>query len=132
MNISQKIEHICQMQGWQYLATNTGFKLEVITRAGRTQIIHIDGITDPEGRPLAEIWSTVCELRFANDLAYILRLNQSLVYGALAIRDQSLVMRSTQLIETADVEELRRIFYFVALQADDLERQARGNQVDEN
>ena len=65
-------------------------------------------------------------------MAYVLRLNQTLAYGALAIRDQFLVLRDTQLIETADLEELRRIFYFVALQADDLERQARGSNVDEN
>ncbi len=132
MNINQKVEHVCNMQGWQFVVTNTGFKVEIPTRAGRTQLIQIDGISDPEGRPLAEIWSIVCDVRYITDLAYVLRLNQTLAYGALAIRDQFLVLRDTQLIETADLEELRRIFYFVALQADDLERQARGSNVDEN
>jgi len=113
-----------QAQQWQYVQTQTGYKVE-IQLSGRSQVVELNGFNDPDGQPMIEFVSNVCETVYANDLVYLLRLNLTLPYGAIALKNDYVVLRATQLVDTADHEELKRLTYYVASQADQLESRAK-------
>ncbi len=124
--INQKLQNLFNYQGWQYVQTQTGYKVEIVTQNNRTQVVELNGFNDPDGLPMVEFVSNICEVTYARDLVYLLRLNLTLPYGAIALKNDYVVMRATQLVNTADDEELKRLTYYVALQADQLESQAKG------
>jgi hypothetical protein len=122
--IHQKIETLFQNQQWEYVQTQTGYKVE-IQLSGRSQVVELNGFNDPDGQPMIEFVSNICETAYVNDLVYLLRLNLTLPYGAIALKNEYFVMRATQLVNTADHEELKRLTYYIASQADRLESQAK-------
>ncbi|MCA9540561.1 MAG: hypothetical protein KC620_16790 [Myxococcales bacterium] len=129
MNIDMLVQQIASYRGWPMVRTQPGaFKIEVATTQGRTQVVQIHTGRDPDGRPMAFIWSVICEVSGIGDPYYLLRLNADLAYGALAVRDRNVILVETQLIESADAEEVTRAVFYVARYADDLEKQVYGDE----
>jgi hypothetical protein len=122
--VHQKLETLFQRQQWEYVQTQTGYKVE-IQLGGRSQVVELNGFNDPDGHPMIEFVSNICETTYVNDLVYLLRLNLTLPYGAIALKNNYFVMRATQLVDTADDEELKRLTYYIASQADQLESRAK-------
>ena len=113
--------------GWAVMQTPTGgFKIELATEAGRTQVVEITFGADPEGRPMAYLWSGATTVDNVADPWYLLGLNTQMAYGAMAVRGREVVVVETQLVSTADYDELQRAIYFVGKFADDLEKQVHG------
>lgn len=132
MDIVYMLKQIAHQQGWPLVQGHDGsVKLEVPTEYGRTQVVQVTGGGDPDGRPMAFIWSVVCSVNDIGDPYYLLRLNADMPYGALAVRDPNVILVETQLIESADAEELMRAVFYVARHADELEKQVHGH-VDRN
>jgi len=133
MDISALLQQVASYQNWPIVHDQQtgGYKLEIPTEYGRSQVVNVTGGQDPEGRMLVFIWSVVCATSAIGDPYYLLRLNASMPYGALAVQDPNVILVETQLIETADAEEVMRAVYFVGKQADELEKQVHGN-VDHN
>ena len=133
MDISALLQQVASYQNWPIVHDQQtgGYKLEIPTEYGRSQVVNVTGGQAPEGRMLVFIWSVVCDVSAIGDPYYLLRLNASMPYGALAVQDPNVILVETQLIETADAEEVMRAVYFVGKQADELEKQVHGN-VDHN
>jgi hypothetical protein len=132
MNFEALLGQVCSYQGWPWAhGDDGGYRVEVPTEVGRTQVVNLSPGQDPDGRAMALIWSVVCETSGIGDPYYLLRLNCELSYGALAVRDPHVILIETQLIETADPEEVMRAVFYVARNADGLEKQVYGN-VDRN
>lgn len=132
MDVAMRLQTIASRQGWAMVRGHDGSaRIEVRTEYGRTQVVNITLGHDPDRRPLAWIWSVVCQTSAVGDPYYLLRLNADLPYGALAVRDPNVILVESQLVETADDEELMRAVYYVGKYADDLEKQVHGN-VDKN
>lgn len=132
MDVAMRLQHIAARRGWAMVRAQDGnLRIEVPTEPGRTQVVHITHGFDPDRRPLAFIWSVVCPTSAIGDPYYLLRLNADLPYGALAVRDPNVIVVDTQLVQSADDEELMRTVFYVGKCADDLEKQVHGN-VDKN
>lgn len=132
MDVTTYLQQIAAQHGWGMVRNHDGSaKIEVATEYGRTQVVHITPGRDPDGRPLVFIWSIVCGTDAIGDPYYLLRLNADLTYGALAVRDPNVILVDTQLVQTADAEELRRAVFYVGKFADDLEKQVYGS-IDRN
>jgi len=129
MDIDSLLQQVASYQNWPIVhdPQTNGYKLEVGTEYGRTQVVQVSGGQDPEGRMLLFIWSAICDVSAIGDPYYLLRLNADMPYGALAVRDPYVILVETQLIETADPEEIRRAVYYVGKQADELEKQVYGH-----
>ncbi|MCB9536245.1 MAG: hypothetical protein H6704_08265 [Myxococcales bacterium] len=131
MDFGSFLQQVCSYQGWAWTHAQGGYRVEVPTEHGRSQVVQITQGHDPDGRYLAYIWSVVCEASYIGDPYYLLRLNADLPYGALALRDPHVILVETQLMQTADPEEVMRSVFYVAKYADDLEKQVHGH-VDRN
>ncbi len=132
MDVTMYLQQIAAQQGWAMVRDHDGSaKLEIPTEYGRSQVVHVTPGTDPDGLPLVYVWSVVCSTSAIGDPYYLLRLNADLAYGALAVRDPNVILVDTQLVQTADHEELRRTVLYVGKFADDLEKQVHGS-VDRN
>ncbi len=132
MDVTTHLQQIAAQKGWAMVRNHDGSaKLEIPTEYGRTQVVQVTPGRDPDGRPLVFIWSVVCSTDAIGDPYYLLRLNAELTYGALAVRDPHVILVDTQLVQTADAEELMRAVFYVGKFADDLEKQVHG-AVDRN
>lgn len=132
MGIVYTMQQIAHQQGWAMAQDHDGsVKVEVPTEYGRSQVVQISAGSDPDGRPLAFIWSIICSVNDIGDPYYLLRLNADMPYGALAVRDPHVILVETQLEQSADHEELMRAVYYVGRNADELEKQVHGH-VDRN
>lgn len=132
MNVTSLLQQIAHQRGWAMVSNHDGSaKLEIPTEYGRSQVVHVTPGRDPDGRPLVFVWSVVCQTHSIGDPYYLLRLNADLTYGALAVRDPNVILVDTQLVQTADHEELMRSVFYVGKFADELEKQVHG-AVDHN
>ena len=131
MSIETLIQQVTSSNGWAIAHSAQGYRIEVPTEPGRSQVVEITGGNDPDGRALAWIWSKVTDVSNVSDPWYLLGLNTELAYGALAVRDRAVIITETQLLDTADYEELQRAIFYVAKYADDLEKQVHGH-LDQN
>lgn len=130
-NVEHFIQQLVGYQGWGWNYGDGEFLVEVPTMAGRTQVVHITVGNDPEGLPMLFIWSPVAELHMIRQEAEaFLQYNAELSYGAAAIFQNMLVIKETQLMNTADPEEVSRMVFHVARVADELEAQNLGHHVD--
>ncbi len=96
----------------------------------RRQKVHVEtGMSDDKGFGVLSVWS-VCGPINPGSAALILRSNEQIIHGALALKKigegEELVLRSNLLIDTLDVLELSRTIAAVAWQADQIESQLNG------
>jgi membrane protease subunit (stomatin/prohibitin family) len=96
----------------------------------RQQRVTIEtGKSDDRGYGILSVWS-VCGPINPSSAALILRSNDQIIHGALALKKigdtEELVLRSNLLIDTLDALELNRTIASVAWQADQIESQLNG------
>lgn len=128
MHFDNLIQQLSMHNGWGMAPRpDGGYRLELPTDYGRTQVVEVTGGSDPDGRPMAFIWSVITDTHHVHDPYYLLRLNSELPYGAIAVSDPHVILMETQLIETADHEEVARAVFYVGKFADDLEQQVHGH-----
>ncbi|MCA9547788.1 MAG: hypothetical protein KC613_25465 [Myxococcales bacterium] len=128
MNFDVLIQQVAASHGWPHTGSPYGgYRIEVPTEYGRTQVVEVSQGADPDGRPLAFIWSRVTTIDNVGDPWYLLGLNSQFSYGALAVRDRDVILMETQLMQSADYDELQRAVFYVAKNADALEKQVHGH-----
>ncbi len=121
------LRQLSHERGWPYTVGNGEYLIEVATTQGRSQVVHLMPGSDPDGLPLVYIWSPVGPAQLAQrDPLWFLRYNTELSYGACAIYGDLLVVKASQLLTTADPEELLRLIFYVGRTADTLEAELQG------
>lgn len=123
------MHYITANHGWQMVTDPSGdHRVEVPTEAGRSQVVQITSGYDPDNHPLLWIWSNVCQTKDVGDPWYLLKQNAELPYGGFAVRGDAVIIAETQLLSTADPDELIRAIYYVANQSDKFEKMVYGTQ----
>lgn len=126
------VRQIAMERGWAFQPGQGEYMVEVPTSAGRTQVVHLMPGNDPDGAPMVYIWSPIGPAHLARrDPIWLLAYNTELSYGATAIFNDLLVIKESQLLGTADAEELTRMVFHVARAADGLEAQLLGAHMDQ-
>ena len=120
------MQYITANHGWQMVTDTKGYRVEVPTEPGRSQVVHINAGYDPDNHPLLWIWSTVCQTTDVGDAWYLLKQNAELPYGGFAVRGDTVVISETQLLSTADPDEMIRAIHYVGHQADTFEKMVHG------
>lgn len=127
MRLEAIISEVTATHGWQCVTTpDNGYKIEIPTEPGRSQVVNVTRAKDPDGAAIAFIWSKVTTKANVGDPYYLLKLNATLSYGALALHGEDIILKDNQLIHTADSEEIERSLVNVAKRADELEKQVHG------
>ncbi len=118
---------ICDSEGWPWRMEGSDYVIEVPTFGGRSQLVYVSQGMDPDGVPLMFFWSPVGPAQLAQrDPFWLLSYNTELSYGAFAIFNDMLVVKDSQIMQTADAEEIRRMIFYVAKTADEMEAQLMG------
>lgn len=131
MDLTTLMHYITSNHGWQMVTDPDGdHRVEVPTEPGRSQVVQITPGHDPDNHPLVWIWSVVCKTDAVGDPWFLLKQNAELPYGGFAVRGDQVMLVETQLLESADPDEMIRAIFFVAQNADKFEKMAYGATVD--
>ncbi|MBU0552164.1 YbjN domain-containing protein [Myxococcota bacterium] len=132
MDFLTLLQQVCQYNQWGMAQQYDGaIRVEIPTEYGRSQVVEVIQGRDPDGRPLVYYWTVVVSVQEVGDPWFLLGLNADLPYGALAVRGNEVILIESQLMETADAEEVMRGIFYVGKYADQFEKQVRG-QLDAN
>lgn len=117
-------EVVCQEQGWG----RSENQIEVKFEEGRRQIVFLD-FFDFEGEELVRFYTVIGSIKAMNPLklTQALRLNFGLPHGALAVRDDELVMIDTLMVEDADRGEVAASAAYLAETGDHFEKTMFGS-----
>lgn len=127
MDLDNLLHYITSNHGWQMVTDPDGsHRIEVPTEAGRSQVVQVSAGWDPDNHPLLTIASTVCQIAQVGDPWYLLKQNAELPYGGFAVIGDTVQLRETQLLESADPDELIRAIYYTAHNADKFEKMVFG------
>jgi hypothetical protein len=116
-------ERVCAQQGWELLPSGVVVKWQ----DGRHQVVFLE-FFDFRGEELVRLCSTIGSAADLSTerLATALRVNATLVHGALAVRDEDLVVVDTMILRDADPGELEATIGYLAETADYYERMIFG------
>jgi len=114
----------CQALGWS-LGENT---VEARFESQRHQTVHFE-FFEFEAHALVRLYTTIGDATRvdAMRLAHGLRISFRLPHGALAVRDDDLVMVDTLPVKNASSETLQSVLRYLAETADDLEKSMFGS-----
>ncbi len=112
-------QQVCASQGWRLLPTG----VEVRWGDGRHQLVRLE-LFDHDGQTVVRLLTSIGPVGDLerSRLLQALRANGELAHGALAVRDEELVMTDTLLVAEADAREMEAAVAFLARTADDYER----------
>lgn len=105
---------------------NGQLRVEVRTTPQRTQVVQLMRGNDAENDAVLYVWSNVGDLAMIRDATALLRFSIKLSYGAVAIKDDKVVVKHSLRLANADEETLRKAVFFVGRAADTLEAEAYG------
>lgn len=110
---------VCEERGW----TRDKDTVVVPTEGGREQRVNVDAF-EFEDEALVRFASGIGPTRHIESLhlTTALRLNYGLAHGALALRDEELVIVDTVLQDEPDAEEIDAVVEYLAEIADHFER----------
>jgi hypothetical protein len=114
---------VCAERDWVSSQGQVDVKLE----GGRHQVIRLEYF-EHDGRELARLVTTIgsTERIRADRLTHALRMNFGLPHGALAVKDEMLVMVDTLVLSHADPEEIDATIRYLAEMADRMEQSIFG------
>jgi hypothetical protein len=114
---------VCAARQW----TSSQGQVDVKLDGGRHQVIRIEYF-EYEGRELARLITTIgsTERIRADRLTHALRMNYGLPHGALAVKDDMLVMVDTLVVAFADAPEIEASVLYLAEMADRMEQSIFG------
>lgn len=115
----QICRRVCEQQGWELLPSGVHVKF----RDGRHQIVSLE-FFESEREELVRLYTMIGEIdgMDARRLVSALRINARLAHGALAVRDDALVMIDTLMLEDADAAEIEASIGYLAETADYYEK----------
>ena len=110
---------VCAQQGWELLPTG----VQVRFGDGRHQVVALEFL-EYEGEELVRLFTTIGAVdgMTVRRLTAALRVNASLAHGALAVKDDELVMTDTLMLEDADPGEIEASIRYLAETADYYEK----------
>lgn len=127
MDLNTLLHYITSNHGWRMVTDPNGsHRIEVPTEAGRSQVVQVSAGWDPDNFPLLTITSTVCQIAHVGDPWFLLKQNAELPYGGFAVVGDTVQLRETQLLESADADEMIRAIYYTAQHADKFEKMVFG------
>lgn len=127
MNLYTIINRVATQNHWPLRQDQNGeIRVEVTLQGGRSQVVTLAQGNDPEGDPVAYIWSVAGHVSAARDLAAVMRYSVRLTYGCTAIKDQNVIVKHSLRITGSDDNSFRKAMFFVARAADTLEAEATG------
>lgn len=127
MDLNALLQYITSNHGWQMVSDPDGsYRVEVPTEAGRSQVVQIRAGYDPDNFPLLSIVSTVCQTAQVGDPWYLLKQNAELPYGGFSVVGDTIQLRETQLLDSADPDEMIRAIYYIGVNADKFEKMVFG------
>ena len=122
-------------KGWPllYLKDDDVYRLQLSIPGDRYQDVYINFRRDEENFWIATIWSVIASLEDFDfsDPAELLRFNWRNLYGALAIREDQVVLLQNQLTDEANWNEVGRAVHYIGNTADSIEESIYGDR-DEN
>ena len=112
-------ERVCEEQRWKLLPTG----VELRWPDGRHQLVSLE-FRDFDGEDLVCFSTVVGDARVLppGRLMLALQANARFPHGALAVRDDQLIMRDTFLLADVDAAQIRASIAYLARTADDYER----------
>lgn len=118
-----RIAAVCEQRDW----VSSSGKVDVKLDGGRHQVIHLEYF-EHAGRELARLATTIgsTERIRADRLTHALRMNYGLPHGAMAMKDEMLVMVDTLVVAHADAEEIEASIVYLAEMADRMEQSIFG------
>ena len=126
-NFGQLCERVCEEQGWELLPAGVriGFS------SGRRQIVSLE-FFEFEDQELVRVYTEIGSVDGMSPerLSMALQINGRLAHGALAVRDDRLIMTDTLLLQDADAAEIEATLGYLAETADYYEKTLFGT--DEN
>jgi hypothetical protein len=89
----------------------------------RSQEVMVALADDESGDRLITAFSVIAKVKadFGELYKYALKLNATIDYGAIALMDDTLVLRSTLLLEDCDPHQFVKSLTYIAAKADELE-----------
>jgi hypothetical protein len=127
------VGQLAQAQGWAWKSEGVEYLLEVPTGAGRTQVVHFQAGSDPDGTPMVFVWSAVGPASLvARDPTWFLAHNAELSHGACALFNGLLIVKQGVLLRPNEFEAVTRTTVHIARSADLLEAQLLGAHVDQS
>lgn len=119
MDILDVIRRVCEGQGWML----RGSEIDMPLADGRAQRVTVQTFADG-GDSMVRITTGVGDAAQLSEakLLSALRVNHGLAHGALAIRDDHLVLTDTFLASEATPDQFERSLRFLATTADRYER----------
>jgi hypothetical protein len=125
MNLLDIINRVATQNRWPLRQDPNGeIRVEVGLPGGRTQVVTLAQGNDPEGDPLAYVWSVAGHISVARDLAAVMRFSLKLSYGCTAIKDDNVIVKHSLRLAGSDDNSFRKALFFVARAADTLEAEA--------
>ena len=115
----QICRRVCEQQGWELLPSGVHVKF----RDGRHQVVSLE-FFESEREELVRLYTMIGEIdgMDVRRLVAALRINARLAHGALAVRDDALVMIDTLMLEDADASEIEASIGYLAETADYYEK----------
>lgn len=112
-------ERVCQEQGWKLLPTG----VQVFGPDGRQQLVSLE-FFESDGDGLVRLYTTIgpAGQLGAERLALALQVNARVTHGALAVRNDLLIMTQTLILADADPGEIRASLGYLAETADYYEK----------
>lgn len=112
-------ERVCRDEGWNLLPTG----VQIFGPDGRQQVVFLE-FFEFENSDLVRLYSIIGSTAAlaAERLALALRVNARLAHGALAVRDDELVVTDTLLLADADPGEVSAALRYLAETADYYEK----------
>ena len=112
-------ERVCEEQRWKLLPTG----VQILWPDGRQQVVSLE-FFEFDGNDLVRLYTTIgsANALAQERLALALQVNARLAHGALAVRDDHLIMTETLLLADADPGEIRASLKYLAETADYYEK----------
>ena len=128
MQLQDMVPHIAARQGWNWRPDPSGdLLIEVPFHGGRSQVVRLSRISDPEQEEVVVIWSVAGDASAVTDPFALLRYSTTLVYGGIAVRDNTVIVKDSMRSAAADDPSLTKAIFHVGRVADSLEAEAYGN-----
>ncbi len=135
MDFDVLLHKLAEEKGWPllYLKDDDVYRLQLSIPGDRYQDVYVNFRRDEENFWIATMWSVIASLEDF-DLsapAELLRFNWRNLYGALAIREDQVVLLQNQLTDEANWNEVGRAVHYIGNTADSIEESIYGDR-DEN
>ena len=128
MQLQDLIGHIATRQGWAWRPDPGGdVLLEVPLVGGRTQVVRVSQVLDPEQIEVVTVWSISGAASAVTDPWALMRYSASIVYGSIVVSGDQIAVKHSIRAGAADDVTMTKAIFHVGRVADALEAEAYGH-----